>query len=83
MAAVNELPELIAAVKEELMEEGPEAAASDTERSRLWTGGLASSCPGLTERLIAEWGTNAAGEEKEYTDLQPNKTAEAESLVGK
>jgi hypothetical protein len=47
---------------------GPEDVvlpASETERSRLCIGGLASSWPGLTERLMAEWGTNAAGDVKE------------------
>ena len=59
--------ELAAASKAPL---GPVGPASETERSRLCTGGLASSCPGFTDRLMAEWGTKAAGEVKEYTDLK-------------
>ena len=65
--------ELAAASKAPL---GPVGPASETERSRLCTGGLASSCPGFTDRLIAECGTKAAGEVKEYTDLKIHMTVQ-------
>ena len=43
---------------------------SGRERSRLCTGGLGSSPPALTDRLIAEWGINAPGGLKGYKDLK-------------
>ena len=41
---------------------------SDTVRSSDWLTGLSSSL--VRERLMAEWGTNAPGVLKGYTDLE-------------